>query len=76
MAYNGPIVDAHVARWGGALPQYTVGHADRVAAVRAAVATLPGVAVCGAAYDGVGIPACIAGGVAAAEAVLGGSGHG
>jgi oxygen-dependent protoporphyrinogen oxidase len=46
--------------WGGALPQYTVGHLDRVAAVRAGVAGQPGLAVCGAAYDGVGIPACVA----------------
>jgi oxygen-dependent protoporphyrinogen oxidase len=49
-----------VTRWGGALPQYTVGHLDRVARIRAAVAAQPGLAVCGAAYDGVGIPACIA----------------
>ena len=49
-----------VTRWGGALPQYTVGHLDRVAAIRAAVGAQPGLAVCGAAYDGVGIPACVA----------------
>ncbi len=49
-----------VTRWGGALPQYSVGHLDRVARIRAAVATQPGLAVCGAAYDGVGIPACVA----------------
>jgi oxygen-dependent protoporphyrinogen oxidase len=61
-----------VTRWGGGLPQYTVGHLDRVATVRRDVAALPGVAVCGAAYDGVGIPACIASGTAAAEAVLAG----
>jgi oxygen-dependent protoporphyrinogen oxidase len=48
-----------VTRWGGALPQYTVGHLDRVAAIRAAVAAQPGLAICGAAYDGVGVPACI-----------------
>ncbi len=48
-----------VTRWGGALPQYTVGHLDRVARIRAAIATQPGLAVCGAAYDGVGIPACV-----------------
>jgi oxygen-dependent protoporphyrinogen oxidase len=52
-------VDAHVQRWGGALPQYAVGHLDRVARLRAAVARVPGLAVCGAAYDGVGIPAVI-----------------
>lgn len=53
-------VDAVVQRWGGGLPQYWVGHADRVARVRAAVAGVPGLALCGAAYDGVGIPATIA----------------
>jgi oxygen-dependent protoporphyrinogen oxidase len=52
-------VDAVVQRWGGGLPQYWVGHADRVARIRAAVAGVPGLALCGAAYDGVGIPATI-----------------
>ena len=59
-----------VTRWGGALPQYTVGHLDRVAAIRAAVTAQPGLAVCGAAYDGVGIPACVATARAAAGQVL------
>jgi oxygen-dependent protoporphyrinogen oxidase len=63
-------VDWHVQRWGGGLPQYAVGHVDRVAAVRADVGRLPGLAVCGAAYDGIGIPACIASGQRAAEQVL------
>ena len=49
-----------VTRWGGGLPQYNVGHVDRVARIRAAVAAQPGLAVAGAAYDGVGIPACVA----------------
>ena len=53
-------VDTHVQRWGGGLPQYAVGHLDRVARIRAAVARVPGLVVCGAAYDGVGIPAVIA----------------
>ncbi|MEJ7795132.1 MAG: FAD-dependent oxidoreductase [Nocardioides sp.] len=52
-------VTSHVERWGGALPQYAVGHLDRVARIRADVARVPGLAVCGAAYDGVGIPAVI-----------------
>ncbi|WP_341870581.1 protoporphyrinogen oxidase [Flexivirga meconopsidis] len=63
-------IDVHVQRWGGALPQYAVGHPDRVARVRAAVAELPGLAVAGAAYDGVGIPACIGSGRRAAAQVL------
>jgi oxygen-dependent protoporphyrinogen oxidase len=57
---RGAPVATRVTRWGGALPQYAVGHLDRVATVRSAVARLPGLAVCGAAYDGVGIPACVA----------------
>lgn len=57
---RGAPVAWRVTRWGGALPQYRVGHLDRVAGIRAAVAGQPGLAVCGAAYDGIGIPACIA----------------
>jgi oxygen-dependent protoporphyrinogen oxidase len=64
-------VDARITRWGGGLPQYTVGHLRRVARIRAAVAGVPGLAVCGAAYDGVGVPACIATAHAAAARVLG-----
>ena len=56
---SGVPVDVHVQRWGGGLPQYAVGHLDRVARIRAAVAEVPGLALCGAAYDGVGIPAVI-----------------
>jgi oxygen-dependent protoporphyrinogen oxidase len=63
-------VDAHVQRWGGALPQYAVGHLERVRRIRSAVAAVPGLAVCGAAYDGVGIPACIASAELAATQVV------
>ena len=65
-------IEGIVTRWGGALPQYTVGHIDRVSAIRAAVADMPTLAVCGAAYDGVGIPACIATAEAAAAQVVSG----
>jgi oxygen-dependent protoporphyrinogen oxidase len=60
-----------VARWGGALPQYSVGHLGRVARIHAAVAGAPGLAVCGAAYEGVGIPACIGSARTAVARVLG-----
>jgi oxygen-dependent protoporphyrinogen oxidase len=63
-------LDARVTRWGGGLPQYNVGHADRVARIRAAVAGQEGLAIAGAAYDGLGIPACIATARAAAARVL------
>jgi oxygen-dependent protoporphyrinogen oxidase len=65
-------VDWHVQRWGGALPQYAVGHVDRIRNVRASVAAVPGLAVCGAAYDGLGIPACIVSAEAAATQILSG----
>ncbi|PWI41351.1 protoporphyrinogen oxidase [Streptomyces sp. ICBB 8177] len=64
-------VAARVTRWNGGLPQYPVGHLERVARIREHVDKLPGVAVCGALYDGVGIPACVGGARAAADRLLG-----
>ncbi|MEU8842805.1 protoporphyrinogen oxidase [Streptomyces roseus] len=58
-----------VTRWDAGLPQYPVGHLARVERIRSAVAALPGLAVCGALYDGVGIPACIASAGRAADVV-------
>ncbi|MGW5733887.1 MULTISPECIES: protoporphyrinogen oxidase [Streptomyces] len=60
-------VATRVTRWHDGLPQYPVGHHARVARVREHVSKLPGLAVCGAAYDGVGIPACIASAHAAVD---------
>jgi protoporphyrinogen/coproporphyrinogen III oxidase len=68
-------VDARITRWGGALPQYSVGHLDRVARIHAAVAAVPGLAVCGAAYEGVGVPACVASARTAAALALGSLGE-
>jgi len=59
-----------VTRWSDALPQYGVGHVERVEQVRAAVAEHPGLAVAGATYDGVGVPATIASAGRAASQVL------
>lgn len=58
-----------VFRWDGGMPQYTMGHIDRVAALENAVAELPGVAVAGNMLRGVGLPDCIASGERAAEKV-------
>jgi protoporphyrinogen/coproporphyrinogen III oxidase len=52
-------LDTHLVRWDDGLPQYLVGHTARVAAIRAAVAAVPGLGVAGAAYEGLGLPACI-----------------
>lgn len=62
-------IASRVSRWGGALPQYRPGHLDHVAGLRAALPA--GLVVCGAAYDGVGIPACVRSGTAAARVVAG-----
>ncbi|MGY0019406.1 protoporphyrinogen oxidase [Streptomyces sp. cg35] len=69
----GPVA-AHVTRWQDGLPQYPVGHTDRVARIREHIGQLPGLAVCGAAYDGVGIPACIASAYAAVDELRGDTG--
>ncbi len=61
-------VDARVQRWGGGLPQYAPGHRSLVEAARSELP--PGVELGGAAYDGVGIPACIGSGRRAASGVL------
>ncbi len=59
-----------INRYDRAMPQYHVGHLDRVAGIRAQVARNPGLAVAGAAFGGVGIPDCVRSGVAAADQVL------
>jgi protoporphyrinogen/coproporphyrinogen III oxidase len=67
---HGKPIDARVTRWPQALPQYAVGHRRAVELTRQAVAAVPGLAVCGAAYDGVGIPACVASARMAADRIL------
>ena len=61
---------ARVHRHYDAMPQYTVGHLDRVAEIEHRIEAHPGLALAGAAYRGVGISDCIRSGEAAAERVL------
>ena len=58
-----------VHRWPLGMPQYVLGHLERIERIEAALVSHPGLAVAGAAYRGVGIPDCIASGEAAAESV-------
>jgi oxygen-dependent protoporphyrinogen oxidase len=67
---SGP-VDWTLTRWGGGLPQYGVGHTAAVTAIERAVAEVPGLAVAGATFRGVGIPACVDSARAAADRVTG-----
>lgn len=64
-----PLVEA-VTRWQPGLPQYAVGHRARVADIREELRSTPGLVVCGAAYEGVGIAACIGSAQAAVSTVL------
>jgi protoporphyrinogen/coproporphyrinogen III oxidase len=52
------------------IPQYTVGHLDRLACAQARLAGLPGVVLAGNGYRGVSINACIADAPAIADQVL------
>lgn len=62
---------AVVSRWKEAMPQYTVGHKQRVENLKTDLADeLPGVFVGGSSYEGVGLPDCIDQGEAAVEKIL------
>ncbi|TCP55245.1 oxygen-dependent protoporphyrinogen oxidase [Tamaricihabitans halophyticus] len=64
-------LDAVVKRWGGGLPQYSVGHLDRVQRIAESLTRQPTLAIAGAALHGVGVPACIGTADAAARRVAG-----
>lgn len=68
---SGEPVVSLVSRWRRATPQYTLGHAGRVARVNAHVARHPVLALAGNALDGVGISDCVRTGIDAARRVLG-----
>ncbi len=59
-----------VSRHPRGMPQYTLGHIDRVAAIRQLESQHAGLALAGNAFDGVGIPDCIRSAQAAADAIL------
>jgi len=55
----GPVQE-RVQRWPQAMPQYLVGHQDRLDALDAALRELPGLYLTGAAYRGIGLASCVA----------------
>jgi oxygen-dependent protoporphyrinogen oxidase len=62
---------AVISRWNNAMPQYIVGHKQRLETIRKHVAEeLPGVFLSGSSYEGIGIPDCIDQGEAAVQHVL------
>lgn len=58
---------ADIHRWPASMPQYPVGHLERVARIERLVSNHPGLAMAGNAFGGVGIPDCVHSGEAAAE---------
>ena len=71
LGITGPPAEVRVARWPGAFPQYAPGHLARMAAAEEELAgRLPGVTLAGALLAGVGLPACIGSGRAAARRAL------
>ena len=63
----GDPVLSRVWRHPSTMPQYEVGHLDRIAAIETRLRALPGLALAGGAYRGVGIADCVRSGEAAAE---------
>ena len=59
-----------VFRWERGMPQYTLGHLDRVGAIEEGCADIPGLAIAGGSYRGVGVPNCIESGERAVSKVL------
>jgi oxygen-dependent protoporphyrinogen oxidase len=71
LGLDGEPVLTRVWRHAAAMPQYEVGHLDRVRAIEARAAAAPGLALAGAGYRGVGLADCIRSGEVAAEQLLG-----
>lgn len=68
MGIDAAPVLCRVDRFDRAMPQYHVGHLDRVSAIQSRAAAVPGLYLAGAAYGGVGIPDCVSSGERAATA--------
>ncbi|HEV2862838.1 MAG TPA: protoporphyrinogen oxidase [Pyrinomonadaceae bacterium] len=71
LGVEAPPVLAHVEKWPRSMAQYHLGHLERVARIRARLRTHTGLALCGNAYTGAGIPDCVRSGEEAAEGVSG-----
>jgi oxygen-dependent protoporphyrinogen oxidase len=68
MGIDAAPVESRISRWRDGFPQFGVGHLERIASVEAALAAAtPSLGLAGAMMQGVGIPACIRQGRAAAR---------
>lgn len=67
---EGEPIDSEIARWPRGMPQYYLGHLDRLAELEKTLRRYPHLALCGNSFRGVGIPACVESGYRAAESIL------
>jgi protoporphyrinogen/coproporphyrinogen III oxidase len=67
---TGEPVYAEVNRWDRGMPQYTLGHLDRLETIQRSLDRYPGLLLAGAAYRGIGIPDCIRDGTDAASGII------
>ncbi len=70
MGLSAELVLKHIVRWPRSMPQYTIGHLDRLAAVEQTLQPFPGIVLAGAGYRGIGLPDCIRQGLAAARTAV------
>jgi protoporphyrinogen/coproporphyrinogen III oxidase len=71
LGVKGDPLFAKVFRWEKGMPQYTMGHLDRVSAIEMRSTEVPGLAIAGGSYRGVGLPNCVESGERAVSKVLG-----
>nr|MBA3240819.1 FAD-dependent oxidoreductase [Acidobacteriota bacterium] len=67
LGIEAPPLFAHVEKWPRSMAQYHLGHRERIGRIHARLAQLPGLKLCGNAYEGAGVPDCVRGGENAAR---------
>jgi protoporphyrinogen/coproporphyrinogen III oxidase len=70
LGIESPPLFSEIAKWRQSMPQYEIGHSARMGKIAERLAVLPGLALAGNAYSGVGIPDCIRSGETAADSLF------
>jgi len=70
ISLNADPLFTRVYKWRAAMAQYSVGHLDRLARIQALCQKLPGLALAGNGFSGIGVPDCVRSGTEAATKVL------
>jgi oxygen-dependent protoporphyrinogen oxidase len=72
LGIDGPPLFITITKWDRSMPQYHLGHMELVREIKSLSEQLPGFALAGNAYEGIGIPDCVRSGEAAAESIIAG----